>query len=154
MGRTDTIISTLINLSEKSPCNAKLGAIITKGSSRPESFGFNHHRTRIHGNNSTCMHAEMHAAIAIYKRIKMKKKFSDTKMRRIMNKYTVWVARISKQNRLASSMPCMKCRNSLLYMGFSRVCFINNDGNFELKNLNDNGFSHMSVAQLSFYGNN
>lgn len=146
MCRHDKIKSRIVDICKTSKLSARHGAIITKGSSRVIFTGRNQERSRYRNCNVPSMHAEMVVVNKIINHLK-KQFLNALQIKRIIGKYTLWVGRITRDNRIANSMPCSDCLKKLKRIGIKRIGFSNDNGDFVICNIIQLSNNHLSKAQ-------
>jgi len=144
---SNTIIYNSILEANKSPCNSKHSAIITKNS-KIIAKGFNNTRTKFLGLLKCSQHAEMDAITKLISRIiKIKKKKNKDKF---IKKCRIYIVRINSNNKFMYSPPCKDCFNIIKNLGFNKIYFTNSNGNFEKINTNLFKTNHLSYAQKNY----
>ena len=141
----------------KSPCNNKHSAIITKGRTKIICKGYNTNKRSSYLNEFVCcQHAEMAVATKLYNQIIRKKqnKFTRNNNKINLSKYVVWVCRIPNDENLKkigtfkNSEPCIRCCNGLKKLGFRKLRYSNDNGNFINIDLRYFKPTHISHSQL------
>ena len=158
MCRKQKIIDIAAEEAYKSDINIRHGAVITKGN-KVICKGYNTSRTKIKSLNTLelCSHAEMTVARIFYNTYIFKKERSKNGKhpKKInLNKYIIWVARVSHGNQgdILYSAPCNKCIDSIRKMGFQKVGFSLENGKTQIVNINRFQNDHLSLAQQDLPG--
>ena len=154
---TTRIQNEAFNIAHKSTQRYKHGAVISKGS-KVISLGFNNPRSKYLNYNDGCSHAEMDVARRFINGFYRKKKSycNCKKNSDKLNSYIIWVVRISNPNsehlesEITGSKPCSECVKKLLYLGFQKIGYSDNQGNIIVENLNNIITDHQSTAQKYF----
>lgn len=139
MTRVDKIFNTISLIAQNSNLHFRHGSIITKGSSKPLYTGYNTSRSKFSNYMSHSLHSEIDVALKLCLQLKRKNK-SKKNIKRILNKYIVWIGRVSRTNTILDSKPCIICKKRLLQMGFNKIGYSDNSNNIiisKLKNIDN-----------------
>lgn len=157
-----SLIAAAYNEAIKSPCNYKLGSVITRGRKRIILKGYNtNQRTSYLKQTTCCQHAEMSVVTKFMnilvrrncKKYKNRSKFSNS--RNDFSKYIIWVYRIPSgcthtdtDNLIVrNAMPCKRCCESLLKLGFRKIGYSTHNNTTVLRDLRRFKNNHISVAE-------
>ncbi len=160
---TLNIQNTIRSEALKSKCNQKHGCVITKGNTKIMSVGYNNNHRSSYSisyfkNNKIikinvkepCIHAEL-SGVKNFINIMSKK--NKRKMINY-NKYIVWVGRIpndeNKRNLgfFKNSEPCIRCCSNLKKLGFRKLNYSTDNGNFNTIDLRYFKGKHISHSQI------
>ena len=161
-----SIIAAAYNEALKSPCNYRLGSVITKGRRRIVMKGYNtNQRTSYLKQTTCCQHAEMAVVTKFmngFVRRNYKNSYKNRSKKRSsrhdFSKYIIWVYRIPSgcihtnsdfTNKLPirNAMPCKRCCESLLKLGFRKIGYSTKDNTTVLRDLRRFKNDHVSVAE-------
>lgn len=158
-----SIITAAYNEALKSPCNYRLGSVITKGRRRIVMKGYNtNQRTTYLKQITCCQHAEMSVVTKFmngFVRRNYKKSYRNRSKKRNsrhdFSKYIIWVYRIpsgctqvNNNNLLIrNATPCKRCCESLLKLGFRKIGYSTKNNTTVLSDLRKFKNHHVSVAE-------
>ena len=133
---------------EKSDCNYRMGAVITRGNVI-YSKGYNQTRSYFLGRTDMCMHAEMSAVNNFINRYVRR----NPKLMSELRHYTVWCVRIPGEQsqhdmgNIYHSMPCNICLQRLRHYGFGKIVFTDHRGELRMWKL------HLKISRelTSYY---